>query len=189
MALPMFRCPCCRNSLTLEVVMANESVRECIILLMDAHPSASGLLRPLMSYLGLFAPEKQDIRYERMATLLDSLVPMIRACEVRRNGKTLPAPLDYWKAALEEAVQRGHSGAIKLPLKSHGYLLEIVVQMSEKASALGETYTERQRAGHSGLGTTQTRAAQAITTNEPRTQMPTHIREALLKTAKKGAAS
>ncbi|MFT0531632.1 hypothetical protein ACMHYJ_02185 [Castellaniella hirudinis] len=142
-----------------------------------------------MAYIGLFAPAKQDIRYERMASLLEDLVPMIRSCQVERGGRSMSAPLDYWKAALEEVVQRGHSGGLKLPLKSHGYLLEVVVQMTTKADAQAETRTERQRQGHSGLGTTQTRAAQPVTTSEPRTPMPAHIREALFKTVNKGAGS
>ncbi|WP_258005613.1 hypothetical protein [Castellaniella caeni] len=189
MALPTFHCPCCRNPLTLEVVLANEAVRDCIVLLMDAHPSASGLLRPLMAYLGLFAPAKQAIRYERMAALLEDLVPMIRACQVERGGRSLPAPLDYWKTALEEVVQRGHSGALTVPLKSHGYLLEVVVQMTIKADAQAEAHTERQRAGHAGLGTAPARSAQAVTTAEARTLMPAHIREQLFKTVKQGTAS
>lgn len=189
MPLPIFRCPCCRNALTLETVLANEAVRDCIILLMDAHPSASGLLRPLMGYLGLFAPAKQDIRYERMAGLLEDLVPMIRSCQVERGGRVLPAPLDYWKAGLAEVVQRGHSGGLKLPLKSHGYLLEVIVQMTTKADAQAETHVERQRAGHAGLGTPRARADQSVTSAEPRAPMPAHVREQLFKTVKKGAAS
>lgn len=187
MALPTFHCPCCRNPLTLEVVLANEAVRECIVLLMDAHPSASSLLRPLMAYLGLFAPPKNPIRYERMASLLEDLVPMIRACQVVRGGRSLPAPLDYWKSALEEVVQRGHSGVLKTPLKSHGYLLEVVVQLAAKADSQAEVHTERQRAGHSGLGTAPARAQQAATAAEPRLPMPAHIREQLFQITKTGA--
>jgi hypothetical protein len=159
------------------------------VLLMDAHPVASKLLRPLLSYLGLFAPATRDIRYERMATLLDELVPMIKACEVKRNGQRMTAPLDYWRQALEEVVSRGHGGQIKLPLKSHGYLLECVVQMVTKAASQAETHVERQRAGHAGLGTPPARADQSVTSAEPRAPMPAHVREQLFKTVKKGAAS
>lgn len=189
MALPTFHCPACRNPLTFETVMANEAVRECIVLLMDAHPSASSLLRPLLSYLGLFAPAKNAIRYERMATLLSDLVPMIKSCEVKRNGQRMTAPLDYWRQALEEVVTRGHSGQIKLPLTSHGYLLECVVQMVAKADAHAETRVEKQRQGHAGLGTAPARTAQVVTESTPREAMPADVRELLLKTKQRGIAS
>ena len=189
MPLPTFHCPACRNPLTAEIVLANEAVRECIVLLMEAHPSASGLLRPLLSYLGLFAPAKNAIRYERMATLLEDIVPMIKTCEVVRNGQRMTAPLEYWRQGLEEVVSRGHGGMLKLPLTSHGYLLECVVQQVTKAKAQGENHIELQRQGHAGLGTPTARADQAVTTSEPRAPMPAHIREQLRQITKKGAAS
>lgn len=187
MALPTFHCPACRNPLTAEVVFANDAVRQCILLLMQAHPSASQLLRPLLSYIGLFAPAKQAIRYERMATLLEQLVPMIQSAEVQRNGRTWPAPLDYWRLALEEVVQRGHGRALTLPLKSHGYLLEVVSQIASKDEASKEARLEQQRGGHSGVGLTPDRAAQPVTNHSPsvREAMPAHIREQLLNALKK----
>lgn len=189
MPLPTFHCPACRNPLTAEIVIANESVRECIVLLMEAHPSAAQLLRPLLSYLGLFAPAKQAIRYERMAAILAELVPMIRSGQVQRSGRAWPAPLDYWRQALEEVVSRGHLGGLTLPLKSQGYLLEVVAQLAAKDDSKRESTLERQRAGQAGAGTAPERAAQTTTVSEPATRpaMPTHIRDQLLSTVKKGA--
>ncbi|MAL01359.1 MAG: hypothetical protein CL536_04330 [Alcaligenaceae bacterium] len=188
MPLPTFHCPACRNPLTAEVVLANEAVRECIVLLMDAHPSASGLLRPLLAYLGLFAPAKQAIRYERMAGILEQLVPMIRSAQVQRNGRTWSAPVDYWRQGLEEVVARGHQGALKLPLKSHGYLLEVVSQLASKDDSKRETALERQRAGVSGTGTAPARVNHPVSsTPKPvREAMPDHVREQLFSTVKKG---
>lgn len=188
MPLPTFHCPACRNPLTAEVVLANEAVRECIVLLMDAHPGASTLLRPLLSYLGLFAPAKQAIRYERMAGILEQLVPMIRSSQVQRNGQSWPAPLEYWRQGLEEVVTRGHQGALKLPLKSQGYLLEIVAQLAAKDDSKRESDLERRRAGVAGAGTAPARASQSVvsTPEVARQPMPEHVREQLLSTVKKG---
>lgn len=189
MPLPTFHCPACRNPLTAEIVLANEAVRECIVLLMDAHPSASVLLRPLLSYVGLFAPAKQAIRYERMAAVLGEIVPMIRSGEITRNGRTWPAPLEYWRQGLEEVVARGHQGALKLPLKSQGYLLEVVSQIAAKDDSKRESSLERQRAGHAGTGTAPARAHQSTVIAAPATRqpMPEAVREQLLSTVKKGA--
>lgn len=184
MALPTFHCPCCRNPLTFEVVLANESVRECILLLMDAHPSASGLLRPLLGYIGLFAPAKQAIRYERMASLLQEIVPMMRKCEITRAGRTYIAPLEYWKSALEEVLSRGQNGSLKTPLKSHGYLLEVIAQMASKADAQAEHKLEQQRQGVSGVGLPPERAEQITTISQPRVPMPKHVREQLFNSLK-----
>ena len=59
MTMPTITCPVCRNQLTWETIFAHEGVREAMVALVNAHPSASKLLRPLLGYVGLFAPEKR----------------------------------------------------------------------------------------------------------------------------------
>jgi len=187
MPLPTFHCPACRNPLTFEVVVANESVRECIKLLVQAHPSASRLLRPLLAYVGLFAPAKQQaIRYERMAAILGELVPMIRDAQITRNGRTWPAPLAYWEQALDQVVERGHGGTLKLPLKSHGYLLEVLAQLASQADSKAEQTLERSRSGYAGAGSNPQRAGQSVVSAQPaRTPMPEGVREQLRSIIKK----
>jgi len=186
MPLPTFHCPACRNPLTFEVVVANESVRDCIKLLVQAHPAASRLLRPLLAYVGLFAPAKQAIRYERMAAILGELVPMIRDAQIARNGRTWPAPLAYWEQALEQVVERGHGGALTLPLKSHGYLLEILAQLASQADSKAEQALERSRSGQAGAGSNPQRVGQSVVAAQPtRVPMPEHVRQTLHSIVKK----
>lgn len=180
MPLPVFHCPACRNPLTVETVFANDSVRESIQLLVDVHPDASKLLRPLMAYVGLFAPEKTAMRYERIAALLGELVPMMRIAQIERNGRTWPAPLAYWQRAMEEIVARGHAGAVRRPLASHGYLLEIIAGLAGKDDAKREAVVEQQRAGVSGMGSTPERAQQAVISGEVRQPIPAEMRASLL---------
>ncbi|MGB3067057.1 MAG: hypothetical protein WBC18_00850, partial [Ottowia sp.] len=111
------------------------------------------------------------------------LVPMIRSGEVSRNRRNWPAPLAYWRQGLEEVVARGHSGALRRPLGTHGYLLEIVVGLASKDDARRETVVEQQRAGVSGVGTAPERAAQAVTTVDLRPPMPANVRAQLLAAA------
>lgn len=188
MPMPSFRCPCCRNELTVEVVFAHEGVRESVQHLINAHPAASKLLRPMLAYVGLFAPEKTDMRYERVASILGELVPMIKAGTVRdANGTEWPAPMDYWCQAFEEMLARrdaGVAGGLRLPLKSHGYLCAIVAGHSNKNAAHAERNTEAQRAGHAGFGTPNARV-QPITTHTPapRAAIDPAVRQQVLRAA------
>lgn len=183
MPLPAFRCPVCRNTLTLDVVFAHDGVRESILHLVNAHPEAGRLLRPLLAYVGLFAPVKTEMRYERVAAILGEMVALIHAGTVRdAHGQEWPAPLEYWRLAFDEMIARRDAGGLKLPLKSHGYLTAIVAGMSNKAAASAERHTEAQRAGHAGTGTAPARL-QAVTVSEPpaRTIVPAHIRQDMLR--------
>ncbi|SUA94209.1 Uncharacterised protein [Neisseria mucosa] len=53
---------------------------------------------------------------------------MIKAQEVVRDGVSSPAPAEAWLHGFNETVNARDQGRLKLPLKSHGYLLEIVSQ-------------------------------------------------------------
>ncbi|VFR34684.1 hypothetical protein ANDA3_3763 [plant metagenome] len=135
----------------------------------------------MLRYVGLFAPAKSRMSYGRVANLVSEISPAMRAAEVTRHGRAWPAPLDYWRQGFETVLAQAHAGKLSLPLTSHGYLLEIIARMSDRAEAKQETTTEGQRAGHAGVGTAPARAASTITVNEPRQPMPAHIREQLGK--------
>ena len=53
---------------------------------------------------------------------------MIKAQEAIRDGVSSPAPAEAWLHGFNETVNARDQGRLKLPLKSHGYLLEIVSQ-------------------------------------------------------------
>ena len=186
MSLPTFTCPCCRNPLAWEVVFAHEGVRDAIQSLVDAHPTGGKLLRPLLAYVGLFAPKKTAMRYERIASITDELVGMIREARIERSGRSYTTPAEYWRMAFEEVLARRDNGGLRLPLSSHGYLLEIIVGMAEKAESAAETKTESQRAGHAGAGVNPNRQESVTQSGPtkldhtlPRAEMPQHVRDAL----------
>ena len=79
-------------------------------------------------YIGLFRPAKSQLSWARTAKLLKELLPMIKAQEAARDGVCFPAPTEAWIHGLNETVNARDQGRLKLPLKSHGYLLEIVSQ-------------------------------------------------------------
>jgi biotin operon repressor len=78
-----------------------------------------------------------------VSTILEELRAPIAAAQIERHGRTWPAPLEYWKAALEQMVQLRDQAKLQLPLKSHGYLLEVIAGMSDKAEAKAESAQER----------------------------------------------
>ena len=186
MTMPSFDCPVCRNPLTWDVVFAHQGVRKAMIALVNAHPEGEKLLRPLLGYIGLFAPKKTSMRYERIADMADELVGMIRKAQIERNSRVYAAPLDYWKQGMAEILARRDSGALRVPLSSHGYLFEIIVGYSEKAVASAETKLEQQRAGYAGAGCNpkrQTSVMQSgpipLNASLPKSEMPMHVKEAL----------
>jgi hypothetical protein len=85
-----------------------------------------------------------------MAKLIEELLPMIREAKIERNGRIWNAPQDYWKMALAEMIEKRDK--LTLPLKSHGYLLAIIENYSNKAEAKQEAQTEAQRGGRTPIG-------------------------------------
>ena len=79
-------------------------------------------------YIGLFRPAKSQLSWARTAKLLNELLPMIKAQEAARDGVCFPAPTEAWIHGFNETVNARDQGRLKLPLKSHGSLLEIISQ-------------------------------------------------------------
>jgi len=182
MPLPTVTCPNCRATASLDVFLSEDSVRDALNAVIAVHPAGETLIKPMLRYIGLFAPAKSRMAYSRLAALIAEITPAMRAAQITRGGRTWPAPLAYWQSAFETVLNAAHQGGLSLPLKSHGYLLEIIARMSSKEEARAETKREQQRAGHSGAGVAPERAQQTVVSHEPaqrHTGMPEDIREQL----------
>lgn len=117
------RCPCCGAENSLDVLIAHEQARQSMWTLANiGGPMTQGLVQ----YLGLFRPSKSSLSQARMYSLMSELIPDIRAGEIRRNGQVHPAPVAAWTYAFNEVLTARDSGRLKTPLKSHGYLYEII---------------------------------------------------------------
>lgn len=161
MPLPPICCPNCRAVMSLDVVFADDAPRAALNALVDAHPAGDSFIKPLLRYIGLFAPAKSQMSHSRIAALVNELAPMIRAARIERNGRTWVCPIDYWRQGFEHMLAQRDQGRLKLPLKSHGYLLEVLAGFSDKSESQAETRLEKQRQGHAGLGTPEARASPA----------------------------
>lgn len=126
------RCPCCGAENSLDALIAHEQARQSLWTLANiGGPMTQGLAQ----YLGLFRPSKSSLSQARMYSLMSELIPDIRAGEIRRNGQVHPAPVAAWTYAFNEVLAARDSGRLKTPLKSHGYLYEIIAAWQGAASA------------------------------------------------------
>jgi len=179
MPLPLITCPNCRVSASLDVFLADDSVRAALDAVIDAHPAGDTLIKPMLRYIGLFAPPKSRMAYSRIAALTAELTPAMRAAQISRNGRVWPAPQAYWQSAFQTVLDAAHAGKLSLPLKSHGYLLEVIARMSNRQEAQTEARREAQRAGHAGTGTPDARAQTPVTMHAPSCGMPPDVRQTL----------
>ena len=119
------KCPNCGAVHSLDSLIndADASAVLRAVLEMDAEMGKAAI-----RYVGLFRPAKSQLSWARTAKLLNELMPMIKAQEAVRDGVSSPAPAEAWLHGFNETVNARDQGRLKLPLKSHGYLLEIVSQ-------------------------------------------------------------
>lgn len=143
-------CPCCSARYPIEAALADEAARQAVAAALQL-PAPLGEL--LLRYIALFRPSKRALSWDRAAKLLTELSASIRASQVERNGRAWAAPQESWRAALEEMLERRDK--LTLPLRSHGYLFEIVCGFAAKGEARSEQQAEtdkryRYSRGHTG---------------------------------------
>lgn len=120
------RCPVCGAENSLDALVAHEAAREN---LWQLARFGGELPRLMIQYLGLFRPEKSALSMPRMAALLAELLPMIEKGEISRRGQTVRVTDGMWAAAFAAVLAARDNGSLKLPLKTHGYLFEILAGM------------------------------------------------------------
>lgn len=138
-------CPVCAAAFPLEAGLNDADARRCVVLVGELPPAIARLVVP---YLRLFAPPTRGLTWSRAARLLEDLVPHVTAGEVSRRGSTYPAPPEHWLRGLQTVLDQREQ--LRLPLRGHGYLIEILVGQAEKMAAKAETQREvdRQAARH-----------------------------------------
>jgi hypothetical protein len=168
-------CPACGATFSLDTLLGNEGARDAVMAAL-AMPAPIGKL--LVQYLALFRPAQRQLSFDRVANLLNELLPLIAAASIERNGRTWSAPQDYWQMALSEMIAKRDN--LTLPLKSHGYLLAIIEGYSSKAEAKQEAHTEARKGGHTPVGSTVAPVVKKQQTR-PRQEMPAAVLAAVGK--------
>ena len=117
------RCPCCGAENSLDALIAHEGARQVVW----AAAQVGGEVGKLaVQYIALFRPAKTALTFERMAKLLGELLPDMERGAICRNAMEYPAPPEAWVYGFRELLARRNAGSLKLPLKSHGYLYEVI---------------------------------------------------------------
>ena len=141
-------CPECGAHFSLLHAMEDADGRRFIGLLSDAQPV---VVRPLIRYLALFKPARQGMRWSRMYSLAMELVPMIKAAEVKHNGNTYTVPPQKWADTMLALVETPPK-SLRLPLKSHGYLISILAGDAESVAAKAEQKDIEQKRNRGQIG-------------------------------------
>lgn len=140
-------CPACGANYSLDALVSHDGARELVAeLAAVSGPLAGAVLR----YLGLFRPQQRSLSWDRAARLLAELAPMLQSARVERRGRVYAAPREAWIAAIEHMLD--HRERLTLPLKSHGYLIEVLVGAIEQQEARAEAKQEDRRAGRTPVG-------------------------------------
>lgn len=129
-------CPSCASKYDLTAAVNDASARRFAALMGGLQPAVA---RHIPAYLGLFKPASQGLRWSRMLTLLEDIEPEIRAARVERNGRDWVAPPALWADAMQTMIDKR---GLKLPLKGHGYLREIVASLANSAEGRAEAQAE-----------------------------------------------
>ena len=117
------RCPSCGAEMSLETVIDNDAAAQALVLALSFTPLGKLIVR----YLAMFRPAKSKLSWPRVVTLLGELMPMIESQRIERNGTLYEAPHEVWCKAIEQMLAARDMGTLKTPLKSHGYLLEVII--------------------------------------------------------------
>ena len=132
----------------LEAILGADDARG-VVAIMARAPGSPALRKALLRYVGLFAPAKRQIGWDRVEKLLGEIVDLIEIGRIPRNGQLHAAPPEYWSTALDTLFTLP---GLRRPLKTHGLLLEIIAGLSSKAEAKAETTSMQQRSGATPVG-------------------------------------
>ncbi|MEJ1353130.1 MAG: hypothetical protein RPU39_00375 [Candidatus Sedimenticola sp. (ex Thyasira tokunagai)] len=130
-------CPACGAFGSPEIFMAEAVKREAIA---KALRLPSPLALQVQTYIGLFRPPTRGHSMDRVDRLLQELLEPIEAGRIRRKGRDWPAPIEVWKYALDQVIEKRDT--LRLPLKDHNYLFEVVAGQSNRLEGDAERKKE-----------------------------------------------
>lgn len=133
-------CPACGATHSIEALLADATAREAVAAALALPAPLAG---QVLRYLALFRPSQRALSWDRAAKLLQELLAAVKAAQVERKGRSWSAPLELWQAALDQMLAGREQ--LTLPLKSHGYLFEVVAGLASRAEARGEARQEERR--------------------------------------------
>lgn len=89
----------------------------------------------LLRYMRLFKPAKSALTWKKARAILEVLSPLVVEQNISRNGRVWEVPHGAWAPAVDRMLENKN---LDLPMKSHGYLFEILVGDVNKEEAKAE---------------------------------------------------
>jgi hypothetical protein len=140
-------CPSCQAEHALEALLTREAEARAVASVLERGVPFGALL---LRYIALFRPGKRRLGLERMASLIEELLPDLQRGAITRKGREWAASPEVWRASFEAVLAARDKGSLTLPLTSHGYLFEIVCAQVDKAEAASEREREAERRNRGG---------------------------------------
>lgn len=132
-------CPDCGATFDFIQAMEDADGRRFVELITKLPPVT---IKPFVRYLRLFKPEQKSLRWSRMLKLAQQINQSIMDAVVIRNGTSYVVTGQQWADVMIGLVDTPPKH-LRLPLKSHGYLLEVLATASEKLASSREEKTEQ----------------------------------------------
>lgn len=131
-------CPVCDTDFPIEAGFAEADGKRLAAILAGVDAT---LGRTLVGYLRLWKPAKTQLRIAKAVKVAQEVIDLAEAGEVRRNGLARPASSVMWAAGIEQML--GNRDKLRLPLTTHGYLVEVVFGMADRLDAAQERSHEQ----------------------------------------------
>lgn len=117
------RCHNCGALHSLDSLVTNDAASDALRL---AFEFSGELGKAWVQYLGLFRPTQSQLSLDRVAKITVEVIHDVRSGRIVRNGQTYDAPVDAWIYAIDLMIKARDEGRLKLPLKNHNYLYEVI---------------------------------------------------------------
>lgn len=136
----MVTCPCCFARYDLVATLNDSDARNAVSISLKFPPELSDLI---LRYAGLFRPKGRALSWKKIIKILVELDFCIKTGKINRHGRAWTVTIEQWRQGLDEILNQADK--LNLPLKSHGYLYEILAGISNKIEADNERNTEHKR--------------------------------------------
>lgn len=124
-------CPSCGATTSLEAAVNDKAARQVAALFGRLPPQVAAVVP---EYLALFRPAKTGLRWSRVASILDELVPMVED-GFKEGGRRCKPSAAHWRDAIHQVANRD----LTRPLANHNYLKRVVAGLAESHAAEAET--------------------------------------------------
>lgn len=128
------RCPSCGAENSLDAVLNHDAAR---LAMWELTKMGDEMTRLAVNYVGLFRPAKSILSFDRMAKLLEELRVQMDDGFIERDGQRIEVSRAAWAYGFRVMLEKRATG-LKLPLKSHGYLYEVLASYQAPVAVVAQ---------------------------------------------------